>query len=393
MARSASSPCRHPTFGDRPMRRPPARWILALAVVASPPLAAQTAPKAAFGNLVPVSDVRSDWLDGGVESPNGRFYLLTSYASNDSGFLRYDRVKRSWAHLGHGVIGLGPRWSPDGRFVAYASRAQEAREWQLWLVPMDTTTGLAGGAPRRVSMRALADAGPGMFTWSPDGRRIAFIARDSANAAIVVIPFNGGEEQVLFHAPGFLNSAVWSRDGRSIFVNNAAPDRAGRTLRVSLDDKRATDVGEAKAWTFDISPDGKWLAQWAWFRPVLQLVSTDGQPGRRIDLPRSLSPVGWSHTNPNEFIVLDHFAPAAVQRVSIADGRIRTVVAFDSGGLGNTELSPDQRQLAYIRLHDGVTQLVVSDTSGGNVRVVVTGAGNPLWSPNGRSIAYETTDS
>src|SRR5881398_2854778 len=81
-------PVLHPTFGDRLMRRTAARSILALAVVASPPLAAQSAPMTATGKLVPVSDTRSDWLDGGVESPNGRFYLLDSYASNDSGSLR-----------------------------------------------------------------------------------------------------------------------------------------------------------------------------------------------------------------------------------------------------------------------------------------------------------------
>ena len=91
------------------MRHASARWIFALAIIASPALDAQSAPKLAMGKLVPVSDIRSDWLDGGVESPNGRFYLTGSYASNDSGFLRYDRVKRSWAHLGRGNVGAAPK--------------------------------------------------------------------------------------------------------------------------------------------------------------------------------------------------------------------------------------------------------------------------------------------
>ena len=65
-------------------------------------------------------------------------------------------------------------------------------------------------------------------------------------------------------------------------------------------------------------------------------------------------------------LALEHIMPTGIQRVSIADGRIRTVVAFDSGGIDGATLSPDERQLAYIRLRDGVTQLVVSDTSSGN---------------------------
>jgi Tol biopolymer transport system component len=340
-----------------------------------------------------VSDIRSDWLNDGVESPNGRFYLLTSYATNDSGFLRYDRVKRSWAYLGRENVGQNPRWSPNGRFVAYIRQAEESRDRHVWVVPMDTATGLAGGPARRVSMRP----GFGPAAWSPDGRRIAFIARDSGRSSIVAVPFNGGDEEVLFETAGGLNSAIWSRDGRSIFVNHGTPNHAPRTLRVSLDDKRAIELGDAKAPIIDISPDGKWLAQYQFNRPVLHLLSTDGKSARSVDLLRTLTkrlaPSGWSRTNPNEMVALDHIVPEGIQRVSIADGRIRTVVALDSAGLGATALSPDERQLAYIRLRGGVTQLVVSDTSGGNVHVLVEGArGGAAWSPTGQHIAYATNE-
>jgi len=370
-----------------------AALYVALASVA--PLEAQSAPKAAMGKLVPVSDIRSDWLDDGVESPNGRFYLLTSYAANDSGFLRYDRVKRSWAYLGRGNVGAGPRWSPNGRFVVYLRQAEESRQWHVWLVPMDTSTGLTNGPPRRVSTRPAAGPAAGPPAWSPDGRRIAFIARDSGRTSIVAMPFNGGDEQVLFGAAGGLNTVVWSRDGRSIFVNHNAPNRAPRTLRVSLADKRPVDLGEAKAPILDISPDGKWLAQYHFSRPVLHLLSTDGKSARMVDLRRTfsrLTPSGWSHTNPNEIVALDHIVPTGIQRVSIADGRIRTVVAFDSAGLRGAALSPDELHLAYIRLRDGVTQLVVSDTSGGKVRVLVDGARSTHWSPTGQHIAYATNE-
>ena len=374
------------------MRRLPARWILALTIAASAPLDAQSAPRAAMGALAPVSDIRSDWLNDGVESPNGRFYLLTSYASNDSGFLRYDRVKRSWAYLGRGNVGANPRWSPNGRFVAYTRQAEESREWHVWLIPMDTATGLASGPPRRVSTRPRIGPAAGPAAWSPDGRRIAFIAPDSGRMSIVAVPFNGGDEQVLFEATGSLGSVVWSPDGRSIFVNHGTHNHPPRTLRVSLADKRVVELGDMKAPIIDISPDGKWLAQYQWFRPVLHLLSTDGKSVRSVDLRRTftrLTPSGWSHTNPNEMVALDHIVPTGVQRVSIADGHIRTVVAFDSAGLGGTALSPDERYLAYIRLRDGVTQLVVSDTSGGDVRVLVNGARNGTsWSPTGQHIAY-----
>lgn len=373
------------------MRLPPARWILALAL-AWPPLNAQSARPAPMGEFVPVSDVRSDWLNDGIESPNGRFYLLTSYASNDSGFLRYDRVKRSWAHLGRETVGNNPRWSPNGRFVAFIRQAEESRDRYVWIVPIDTATGLTGGPSRRVSTRP----GIGPVAWSPDGRRIAFVSRETGRNSIIAVPFNGGDEQVLFETPGILNTVVWSPDGRSVFTNRAEPNRLARTVRVSLDDKRAVDLGDSKGPIIDISPDGKWLAQFIFNRPVLTLLSTDGKSRRTVDLGRTftrLAPAGWSHTNPNEMVALDHITPKGIQRVSIADGRIRTVVGFDSAGLDGGMLSPDERELAYIRLRNGVRQLVVADTSGGNIRVLVNGArSGSVWSLTGKEIIYTTNE-
>ncbi|HTJ22996.1 MAG TPA: hypothetical protein VL383_11410 [Gemmatimonadaceae bacterium] len=345
-----------------------------------------------MGRFAPVSDLRSDWLNDAIESPNGRFYLLTSYASNDSGFLRYDRVKRSWAYLDRGNAGQNPRWSPNGRFVAYIRQAEQSRDRYVWIVPIDTATGLAAGASRRVSTRP----GIGPVAWSPDGRRIAFVSREPGRSSIVAVPFNGGDEQVLFETPGILNTVVWSRDGRSVFTNRAEPNRLARTVRVSLDDKRAVDLGESKAPIIDISPDGKWLAQFIFNRPVLTLLSTDGKSTRTVDLGRTfprLAPAGWSHTNPNEIVALDHIVPKGIQRVSIADGRIRTVIGFDSAGLDGGVLSPDERELAYIRLRDGVRQLVVADTSGRNIRVLVNGArSGSVWSPTGQQIIYTTNE-
>ena len=373
--------------------RPAARWMLALSLFAVAPAGAQTSPPLPMGKFVVVSDLRSDWLNGGIESPNGRFYLLESYSSNDSGFLRFDRVKRSWAHLGRGNVGNEPRWSPNGRFVAFIREGEESRDRYVWILPIDTATGLAGGPARRVSTKS----GIGPVAWSPDGRRIAFVHRDPGKNSIVAVPFNGGDEQVLYEAPGILNSLAWSPDGHSMFANHGGQNVPTRTIRISLDDKRVTELGDARAPIIDISPDGKWLAQWVFFRPLLHLISTDGKSVRDVDLRRTLTrlaPSGFSRTNPNEIVALDHVVPTGVQRVSIADGRIRTVIAFDSAGVGSTALSPDERQFAYIRMRGGVTQLVISDTSGANARVLVDGAAsNVLWSPTGQHIAYTVGES
>jgi dipeptidyl aminopeptidase/acylaminoacyl peptidase len=65
-----------------------------------------------------------------------------------------------------------PRWSPDGRWIAFASnRGGEEARTQLYLIP----TG--GGEARRLTRMDNGAADP---AWSPDGRWLAFTSRVNA---------------------------------------------------------------------------------------------------------------------------------------------------------------------------------------------------------------------
>jgi dipeptidyl aminopeptidase/acylaminoacyl peptidase len=62
-----------------------------------------------------------------------------------------------------------PRWSPDGRSLAFLSNRGEDNQQQVWLVHAD------GSEPEKLTS---ARVGVQSFRWSPDGRMIAFLARD-----------------------------------------------------------------------------------------------------------------------------------------------------------------------------------------------------------------------
>ncbi len=62
-----------------------------------------------------------------------------------------------------------PRWSPDGRFLAFVSERGEKN--QLFLAPMD------GGEARQLTNQEHGISQP---AWSPDGSKIAFVARVGA---------------------------------------------------------------------------------------------------------------------------------------------------------------------------------------------------------------------
>ena len=63
-----------------------------------------------------------------------------------------------------------PRWSPDGRWLAFLSDRGEDGRAQIWLMRAD------GGDAEKLTD---AKAGVSSFRWSPDGHMIAFLARDA----------------------------------------------------------------------------------------------------------------------------------------------------------------------------------------------------------------------
>jgi dipeptidyl aminopeptidase/acylaminoacyl peptidase len=60
-----------------------------------------------------------------------------------------------------------PRWSPNGRWLAFTSDREEEGTWQLFRMPAE------GGEAERLTDRK---GGVESFGWSPDGTRIAFTA-------------------------------------------------------------------------------------------------------------------------------------------------------------------------------------------------------------------------
>ncbi len=62
-----------------------------------------------------------------------------------------------------------PRWSPDGGRLAFLAKDPKTHHVQIFVMPMD------GGDALRITS---AKEGVDTFSWSPDGTRIAFIAED-----------------------------------------------------------------------------------------------------------------------------------------------------------------------------------------------------------------------
>jgi Tol biopolymer transport system component len=122
-----------------------------------------------------------------------------------------------------------PRWSPDGRRIAFMAR-NPGEPFSIYVVPAD------GGALERPLPQDVSQSDP---TWSPDGHSLAFGVRSASNRRdIRLLDLDTGEVQVLAGSDG-LWSPRWSPPGRHLV---ALSDRATETGLLLYD-------FEARRWT------------------------------------------------------------------------------------------------------------------------------------------------
>jgi Tol biopolymer transport system component len=112
-----------------------------------------------------------------------------------------------------------PRWSPDGKQIAYSGSAGASRD--IWIIDSD------GGHPHAVTSTLDEDMAP---AWSPDGRFLAFERGYEPDRDIWVMRADGTDAHPIKHTPADETFPVWSSDGRQILYT------AGRDLRLITQD-------------------------------------------------------------------------------------------------------------------------------------------------------------
>jgi dipeptidyl aminopeptidase/acylaminoacyl peptidase len=186
-----------------------------------------------------------------------------------------------------------PRWSPDGKKLAFISKRTEDEKAprQLYVIPAD------GGEP--LCLTDLKED-PGEVAWSPDGTQLAFSARvrddayeeedDKKRAPrrfkrllfkldsvgwtgdrrkhLFVVPADGSAEAKQITDGDYEDSEpTWTPDGKSIAFSSARGDDwdielLGDIYVVSADggDPKRLTAGDSEHFAPSYSPDGKLLA-------------------------------------------------------------------------------------------------------------------------------------
>jgi Tol biopolymer transport system component len=110
---------------------------------------------------------------------------------------------------GPGLWQGSPRWSPDGRRIAFDSYGEDG-QWDIWTIDAD------GGSLRRLTSSPAAHSAP---TWSLDGRFVYFSSDRAGTETIWRVPVAGGPEEQMTHTGG--GRCEEAADGKTLYFQRA----------------------------------------------------------------------------------------------------------------------------------------------------------------------------
>jgi Tol biopolymer transport system component len=178
-----------------------------------------------------------------------------------------------------------PRFSPDGRRVAYGAFGPGRETSDLWVTDIDAGT-----------TRRLTDDGGDANDpqWSSDGATVAYSASAPGGKDVVTQSLSGGTARVLAARDGTQFPSDWLRDGSALLVTEEAGPNQHDILVQPADGSparpyAATSADESAA---RFSPDGRWVAYTSDESGRAEVyVDAYPQPGRR----RMISSGGGVH--------------------------------------------------------------------------------------------------
>jgi len=256
------------------------------------------------------------------------------------------------------LIGLkvvsDPQVAPGGRWLAYAVNTISLQDnkgtSRVWLA--DVTT----GETRTLTGGPSSDRSP---RWSPDGRTLAFISTRQGGAQIWTLPVSGGEAQRVSSLDDGVNEFIWLPDGRGFLAVSGIKWPPAQEI-----DRRNGDYHtDAQIWTglffrhwdefrngrrqhvFRIDRDGGAAKD---LTPVDQDFPTVGTSG---DGDFAASPDG------KEIAVAAHGDSVVADNTNVdvylmnADGSgVRSVTTANRGADNTPRFSPDGRWMSYLSM-------------------------------------------
>ncbi len=318
--------------------------------------------------------------------------VVTSAPLSAQGTFTFDR----FLELEHVA---SPAISPDGKAIVYSriqiNRIADRYESMLWQVDDK------GGNPRQVA--AGHDA-----AWSPDGKRLAWLADVDGVTQLIVRTFGGGDVTVTTDATPPI-AFRWSPDGQQLAFTRLVPTAAPIRLTLPIPAEGGNWAGDPTITTRLRSGEG-WIQLFvvsATGGEARQVTSGGFDVGARDTGVHGAIPFDWLIDG--TAIVFDgRIEPDAERRyqqsqlyvVELAGGALRRLT--ESDGFWHTPVvSPDGKWIAFSGFVDGAASyraqpLNVIRPDGGGFRTLTAGldrdAVGASWDPDNQTLWFAAED-
>ena len=278
------------------------------------------------------------------------------------------------------------RFSPDGKFVAYASTKDGISG--IWLKQVGS------GEPFRNRSEQGIAASP---IWSPDGQQIAYLSKRDTQNGIWTMPAFGGSPTLVKALDSFSSELIaWSKDGKIYFVAQ------GNLYALDVDSQQISDLtkfdnSKPLDRSFSMSPDNERIAYTdfkdeqmdIWLMP-----KRGGQPARVTNNKAEDGKLVWTPDGQN---ILYSSKRNGIQQIFLAplDGRAPVQLTVNDSDSEVLDVSPDGTKILYATARDESDLWSVKLDRPKEIQLT-SDIGVELWpaaAPDGKAVAFQVTQS
>ncbi|HYC36176.1 MAG TPA: S9 family peptidase [Usitatibacter sp.] len=248
--------------------------------------------------------------------------------------------------------------------VRSVDMAQDGYVSTIWTFPLDA-------APAR--RFTLGTSGENCPRWSPDGRTLAFVSPRDGLPQVHLIAADGGEARQLSHLRFGVGSIQWSPDGTKLLATCALPlDPDSGEAAALADEPRSPDAPEV-AWRVPYKSDGTGYL----LARAFHLCSIDAATGEDTPVTRGAFDVMascWSPDSTRIAYVRTREGREAHRTdlwIANADGSEARQVTRDYASVMSPRWSPDGRWIAFAAGReegDAQTRLHLFEVASGDAR-------------------------
>ena len=287
-------------------------------------------------------------LDGIAFAPEASRLLVLSKQQDRSTFASFDSSLKTFRQILPGASGTFLNYSRDGKWVTYVSFPDDS----VWFSRAD-----GSGARQLTSPPEIAE----LPRWSPNGKQIAYMShRPGRPWRIYILQLESGTTREASEGDDGQGAPTWSPDGRFISYGNVDCEDSHSCAihRIDLATRKVQTLPDSGGlFTARWSPDGRYIAALHLEQHQLMLFDVRDEKWRKLADGINGNDLGWSPDS--VYLYIDFPGEARIARVRIADGHEETVLDLrsqDDFNLAENEdlqfsVAPDDAVVLHRQIH------------------------------------------